>query len=83
MLSIDDIRRAHAEEKAAAAEKKARKTRAASTSAELVFLALIVVGVFMLAGTGWASLVAGVAGIVWLELPELLALIASPRGRKR
>lgn len=53
-----------------------------NTVFELACLAAVVVGVFFLAGTGWACIAAGAAGLVFLELDEVLVMIASRRPKK-
>lgn len=54
-----------------------------NTLFELACFAAIVVGIFLLAGVGWACVAGGIAGLVFLELDELLVLIASARRRPK
>ena len=50
---------------------------------EFACLAAAAVGVFVNWGRGWGLIASGVLGVVWLELDELLVLIASRRRSKK
>ena len=53
-----------------------------TTGLEILFLIAIVVGVFLLWGAGVAWIAFGVLGLVFLELDEILVMIASRRPKK-
>ena len=50
---------------------------------EFACLAAVAAGAFLNWGRGWGYIASGVLGVVWLELDELLVLIASRRRQKK